>query len=88
MDRRTVIAFNAAYAAEPTEQERQLVNELLTVWGKLEPGAGKSPSIYRKGILFGLALQKAIAAGKIILPEVKPKRKTKTETELQERGQE
>ena len=87
MDKRTVIAFNNAYAAEPTEQEKQLVNELLTVWGKLEPGAGKSPAIYRKGILFGMALQKAIAAGDIILPEVKQKRKTKTATGLQEPGQ-
>ena len=79
MDRRTVIAFNVAYASEPTEQERQLVNELLTVWGRFEPAAAKSPAIYRKGIFFGMALAQAIAAGKVFLPEVKAKRKDKTE---------
>ena len=84
MDKRTVIAFNKAFAAEPTEQEKQLVNEMLTIWGKFEMTAGKSPAIYRKGILFGMALQQAIAAGEIILPEVKAKRKAKTTTEQQE----
>ena len=63
MDKRTVIAFNKAYATEPTERELQFVNDLLTVWGKLEPGAGKNPAIYRKGILFGMAVQKVIETG-------------------------
>lgn len=88
MDKRTVIAFNKAYATEPTERELQFVNDLLTVWGKLEPGAGKNPAIYRKGILFGMAVQKGIDAGVIPLPEAKPKRKAKTVTERQEMGQE
>lgn len=86
MDKRTVIAFNSAYAAEPTARELQLVNDMLSIWGKLEPAAGKSPAIYRKGILFGLALQKAITAGAVILPEVKPKRKDKGTPGLHEPG--
>ncbi len=81
MDRRTVISFNTVYAAEPTDRERQLVNELLTVWGKFEPAAAKSPAMYRKGIFFGMALQKALTAGQVLLPEVKVKREDKTEPE-------
>lgn len=87
MDKRTILAFNQAYATEPTEQERQFVESLITVWGKLEPGAGKNPAIYRKGILFGMAVQKGIDAGEISFPEAKPKRKAKTVTERQEMGQ-
>lgn len=75
MDKRTVIAFNTAYATEPTETELQFVNELLAIWGKLEPNAGKNPSIYRRGVLFGMALQKAITAGNISLPAIRQKRK-------------
>lgn len=88
MDKNTVIAFNTAYAAEPTEAEKQLVNDMLNIWGKLEATAGRNPSNYRRGVLFGLALQKAIAAGEIILPEVRAKRKEKTATGLQGTGNE
>lgn len=88
MDKSTVIAFNTAYAAEPTEQEKQLVNDMLLVWGKLEPTAGKSPAMYRRGMLFGIALQKAVAAGEIILPKVKERRKEKTAAEQRETGNE
>ena len=88
MDKRTVIAFNQAYATEPAERELQFVNDLLTVWGKLEPTAGKNPSIYRRGVLFGMALQKGIDAGKIPLPEAKPKRKNKATTNQQKPGNE
>lgn len=87
MDKRIVIAFNKAYATEPTERELQLVNDLLNVWGKLEPTAGKSPATYRRGVLFGMALQKALTAGEIVLPEPKPKRKAKATTAGQEPGQ-
>ncbi len=75
MDKRTVLAFNQAYATEPTEQERQFVNDLLTVWGKLEPTAGRNPAMYRRAVLFGMALQKGIDAGEILLPAVRTKRK-------------
>lgn len=88
MDKRTVIAFNKAYAAEATEQEKQFVSDLLTVWGKLESTAGKNPATYRKGVLFGMALQKALTAGEIIMPEARPKRKAKTTAAGQEPGQE
>ncbi len=74
MDRRMVISFNRAYSAEPTPEERQFVSDLLTVWGKLEPAAGKNPALIRKGILFGMALQKAITEGQIIIPPVRQKR--------------
>lgn len=84
MDKRTVIAFNKAYGTEPAERELQFVNDLLNVWGKLEPGAGKTPSIYRKGILFGMALQKHIDAGEIALPEARAKRKNKGTANQQE----
>ena len=88
MDKSTVIAFNTAYAAEPTEAEKQLVNDLLSVWGKLEPAAKKNPALLRRGVLFGMALQSHIAAGKIALPEVRAKRKEKTATGLQGTGNE
>lgn len=88
MDKRTVIAFNKAYATEPTERELQFVNDLLTVWGKLEPGAGRNPAIYRRAILFGIGLQKGIETGEITLPEARAKRKAKTQPEQQETGNE
>ena len=87
MDRRTVIAFNRTYAAEPTAEERQLVGDLLAVWGKLEPTAAKHPAMYRQGVLFGMALQKAIAAGEVELLPVRRKRNG-TATEQTEPGQE
>ena len=71
MDRTLFLDFNKAFAAEPTEQETQLVNNMLHIWGKLEPAAGRNPSNYRRGIIFGLALQKGIAAGEIKLRPVK-----------------
>ena len=69
MDRKLVLNFNAAYAAEAAPEEKQLVNDLLVVWGKLEPAAAKNPALIRKGVLFGMSLQKAITEGRIILPE-------------------
>ena len=74
MDRKLVLNFNAAYAAEAAPEEKQLVNDLLVVWGKLEPAAAKNPALIRKGVLFGMSLQKAITEGRIILPEVRVKR--------------
>ena len=88
MDRKTVLAFYLAYAAEPTEPEKKLVNDLLTVWGKQEPAAAKNPAMFRKGVIFGMKLQQAIAAGEIVLPEVRAKRKEKTATGLQGTGNE
>jgi len=74
MNRNTVKAFNAAYAeAEPTKEEARLIADLLTVWGKLDAMAAKNPAQLRKGIVFGMALQKAIAGGKVELPKVKAK---------------
>lgn len=77
MDRTLFLDFNRAYAAEPTAEERQLVGDLLAVWGKLEPTAAKHPAMYRQGILFGMALQRAITAGEIVLKPVRRSRKTK-----------
>jgi len=74
MDRKLVLAFNTAYTADATAEEKQLVNDMLQVWGKLEPAAAKNPSIFRKGILFGLSMQKAITAGQITIPPVRAKR--------------
>lgn len=74
MDRNLVLNFNAAYAAEATPEEKQLVNDMLLVWGKIEPAAAKNPALLRKGCLFGLALQKAITAGQIRIQPVRPKR--------------
>lgn len=83
MERTLVINFNKAYSADSTPEEKQLVNDLLTVWGKLEPAAARNPALIRKGILFGIALQKAIAAGEIIIRPVRERRqgnKPKEET--------
>lgn len=76
MNRNTVKAFNAAYAAaEPTKAEARLISDLLTVWGKLDAAAAKHPAQLRNGIAFGMALQKAIAAGIVELPKVRAERK-------------
>ncbi len=77
MDRTLFLDFNKAYAAEPTAEERQLVGDLLAVWGKLDTTAAKHPAMYRQGILFGMALQRAITAGEIVLKPVRRNRKTK-----------
>jgi len=76
MNKQTVKAFNAAYAAaEPTKEEARLVSDLLTVWAKLDAAAAKNPAQLRRGVVFGMALQKAIDAGIVELPKVKPNRK-------------
>lgn len=73
MNKNTVINFNRAYSYSPTAEEKQLITELLSVWGKLEPSVGKTPATIRKGILFGMGLAAALAAGEIVLPPVKEK---------------
>lgn len=74
MDRRIVINFNKAYSMEATPEERQLVTDLLTVWSKFETAAAKNPALIRKGILYGMALQKLIAAGEVSFRPVRGKR--------------
>lgn len=81
MNKSTVIAFNRAYAVNATPEETQLVNDMLTVWGKFDQVAAKNPSMFRKGILFGIALQKSIVSGEIVLPEVRASRVKKKPTE-------
>ena len=88
MDRTLFLDFNKAFATEATAEEKQLVNDLLTVWAKLEPGAGRNPAIYRRAILFGIGLQKGITTGEIHLRPARAKRKAKTQTEQQETGNE
>lgn len=87
MDRTLFLQFNRAYSTEATPEEKQLANDLLTVWGKLEATAGKNPAMYRRGILFGMALQKGIASGDIVLKPVRKNRKAKAGAELPEPGQ-
>ena len=89
MNKNTVISFNKAFAFEPTKQEAQLVSDMLLVWGKLEPAAAKNPALIRKGVVFGMGLAKALAAGEISLPEVKKKTaRTNTKGEKTEAGAE
>ena len=81
MDRTLFLDFNKAYGTEATAEEKQLVNDLLNLWGKLEPTAGRNPAFYRRGILFGMALQKGINAGEI---KLRPVRRNKPKTKPQE----
>lgn len=87
MDRRTVLAFNVAYTALNTPAEKRLIDDVLLFWGKLEPAAKKNPAIVRRALFMGMALQKDIAAGNIILPDVVLKRKSKAQRETPEQGQ-
>ena len=87
MDRRTVLAFNVAYTAVNAPAEKRLIDDVLLLWGKLEPAAKKNPAIVRRALLMGMALQKDIAAGNIILPDVVLKRKSKAQGETPEQGQ-
>ena len=75
MNKQTVKAFNAAFAGEPTKREARLVSDLITLWGKLGGAAAKQPATIRRAIIFGMALQKAITAGEIDLPEERITRK-------------
>ncbi|GEM_PF-3389491 len=80
MDKGMVVAFNEAYATEVTAEEKQLVSDVLAVWGKLDATAAKNPALLRRGIVFGIGLQKSLTAGKIVLRPIRPKRqKRKTE---------
>lgn len=74
MDRSLVIDFNRAYSMEATPEEKQLVNDMLSVWVKLEPAASRNLSLLRKGILYGMALQKGITAGQIRIRPLREKR--------------
>lgn len=73
MNKTQVQNFNQAYSYEPAEQEAQLINDTLAVWARLEPVAAKNPALLRKGVVFGMGLAAALAAGKITLPPVKEK---------------
>ncbi len=75
MDKGMVVAFNEAYATEVTAEEKQLVSDVLAVWGKLDATAAKNPALLRRGIVFGIGLQKSLTAGKIVLRPVRPSRK-------------
>lgn len=74
MNRNTVTSFNLAYSYEPTGEVTQLIGDLLTVWGKLEPAAAKNPALIRKGIIFGLGLAEAIQKGEIKPEPLRAKR--------------
>lgn len=78
MDRSLVVDFNTAYVEEATPEEEQLVNELVKVWGKIDLSVAKNPAIFRRGILFGMSMQKAIARGKISLRPIREKRTKNT----------
>ena len=73
MNKTTVVSFNVAYSKEASQDEKQFVNELLSVWGKVEPAVAKNPSLMRKGIVFGMNLQKAIAEGVVTMPTPRAK---------------
>lgn len=78
MDRSLVVDFNTAFIGEATAEEKQLINELVNVWGKIDLTVAKNPAIFRRGILFGMSMQKAIARGKISLRPVREKRTKNT----------
>lgn len=89
MNKTQVQNFNKAFTFEPTEQEAQLITDTLAVWAKLEPSTAKTPALIRKGVVFGMGLAAALAAGEIALPPVKKKAAGKrTQGEPPERGQE
>ena len=73
MNKTQVQNFNRAYSYDPTEKEAQLITDTLAVWAKLEPATAKNPALIRKGIIFGMGLAAALAAGEITLPQVKKK---------------
>ena len=82
MDKTLVVDFYKVFAGVTTAEEIQLVNELLAVWGKLEKSPAKNPAMFRRGIVFGLSLQKAIAAGDIILRPVRLKKQKTSQKEM------
>ena len=53
---------------EMTPRLKELVNDMLNIWGKLEPTAGRNPSNYRRGVLFGIALQNVPEGMVVIAP--------------------
>ena len=77
MKRTQVTNFNTAYSYEPSSEMKQLIDDLLTVWGKLEPAAAKNPALIRKGVIFGLGLAKAVQRGQITPEPLRGKRITR-----------
>ena len=78
MDKNIVRAFNTAYGKEPTAEQKQAAEDVLTVWAKLDGSVSKKLAIHRRALLLGMCLQDAISRGEIIPRPVKEKSQDKT----------
>ena len=76
MDKRIVMDFYRAFAYEPGAPARTVIDDVITVWGKMDKGVGKNPALIRKGIVLGLGLAEGLRSGKIA-----PRRTVKPATE-------
>ncbi len=81
MEKNMVVAFNTVYVSGASAEEKQILNDMLSIWGRLDTAVAKNPATYRRGILFGLAMEKAISKGEILL---RPVREKKRKTAIEE----
>ena len=81
MRKQAINYFNIAFTADHEDIERELVEEMIFVWSKIDPAARRRPATFRKAILFGMNLQQGIDAGVIDYPEPKEKSKRNATTE-------
>lgn len=79
MDKNMVRAFNTAYGKEPTAEQKQAAEDVLSVWAKLDGSVSKKLAIHRRALLLGMCLQDAINRGEIVPRPVKRKPQDKTE---------
>ena len=76
MDKRIVMDFYQAFSFEPGASARTVIDDVITVWGKMDKSVGKNPALIRKGIVLGLGLAEGLRTGKIA-----PRRTVKPATE-------
>ena len=68
MNKKTLVAFNTVFALEPTPEEKRVISDLLAVWSKFDSTVAKHPAMFKRGVIFGMSMQKSITKGEITLP--------------------
>ena len=73
MKKQIVLDFYRVFGYEPTDEVKNLINELLGVWGKFDKQVAKNPALVRKSVLFGIGLSEEMLEGNIKpRPSAKP----------------
>ena len=65
MKKQIMLDFYRVFGYEPTAEVKNLINELLGVWGKFDKQVAKNPALVRKSIWLGISLADEMRKGNI-----------------------